>query len=63
NVIDNTDAIVVGAWYELPIASYNLDEGVYPNVNCDGIVNIQDLAMVTSNNGLTSEGTYAGWAP
>ena len=33
------------------------------NVNFDGIVNIQDLALVGGNYGLTSAGTYGSWLP
>jgi len=33
------------------------------NVNFDGIVNIQDLALVGGNFTLNAANAYAGWAP
>lgn len=63
NVIDISDASVVGAMYGL--TPEDLDEGAVldGDVNFDGVVNIQDLAIVAGNYSLTSEAAYAGWAP
>jgi hypothetical protein len=63
NVIDISDASVVGTWYELSLDTFGDDEGYHPDVNFDGIVNILDLAMVAGNFDLTSEVAYDGWVP
>lgn len=63
NQIDISDASVVGAWYELPLDTFGEDQGYHPDVNFDGIVNIQDLALVAGNFDITSESAYAGWTP
>ena len=63
NKIDIADASVVGAWYELDLASFGPDMGYHPDVNFDGIVNIQDLSLVAGNFDLTSAEVYVGWQP
>jgi len=56
NVIDVNDASKVGADWG---SKLNPDG----NVNFDSIVNIQDLALVGGNYGLTSANAYADWTP
>jgi len=63
NVIDVSDASVVGAWYGAALEELDPSLGFNPDVNFDGIVNIQDLTLVASNYGLTSESAYADWLP
>ena len=63
NVIDISDASVVGAMYELTLADLLEGEALAGDVNFDGLVNIQDLAMVAGNFDLTSEDAYAAWTP
>jgi hypothetical protein len=63
NVIDISDASVVGAMYGLAPADLGEGAALDGDVNFDGLVNIQDLAIVAGNYGLTSEAAYAGWAP
>lgn len=55
NVIDISDAGIVGAQYGTGTIADNGD------VNFDDRVNIQDLALVGGNYDLTSEDAYAGW--
>ncbi|MCB2213860.1 right-handed parallel beta-helix repeat-containing protein [bacterium] len=56
NVIDIGDAGIVAGEYQQPL----FDNG---DVNFDGRVNIQDLALVGGNYNLTSADAYAGWVP
>jgi hypothetical protein len=57
NRIDIFDASAVGTAYN--------DLAMFPDadVNFDGKVNIQDLALVGGNFGLTAEAAYFGWLP
>ncbi len=61
NTIDLDDASIVGANYGKlpsdPLYNENAD------VNFDGKVSIQDLALVGGNYDLTSEVAYAAWSP
>jgi len=63
NKIDIADASVVGAWYNLDLSSFGPDLDYHPDVNFDGIVNIQDLSVVAGNFDLTSAEVYADWQP
>jgi hypothetical protein len=56
NIIDVGDAGIVAGQYQQP----TFDDG---DVNFDGRVNIQDLALVGGNYHLTSAGVYADWEP
>lgn len=49
------------AWYEISLDGFGPDEGYHPDVNFDGMVNIQDLAVVAGNYDLDSETAYADW--
>jgi len=40
-----------------------LGSGLDADVNFDGLVNVQDLALAGGNYGLTSADAYSGWAP
>jgi len=63
NKIDIADVSVVGAWYHLDLASFGPDLGFHPDVNFDGVVNIQDLSVVAGNFDLTSAEVYVDWQP
>lgn len=56
NQIQVTDASLVGESWGSTIDSA-------ANINYDGIVNIQDLALVGGNYGLISATAYSGWIP
>ena len=63
NVIDVSDASVVGAWYKRSLDEFDDSQPYHPDVNFDGVVNIQDLALVAGNFDLTSESAYEAWQP
>jgi len=56
NIIDILDAGQIGGEYASPTPGNG-------DVNFDGIVNIQDLALVGSNWHVTSASAYGTWAP
>ncbi|NLF35527.1 MAG: hypothetical protein GX585_06135, partial [Clostridiales bacterium] len=56
NEIGVNDASLVGA-------AWGSTEDPEANINYDGIVNIQDLALVGGNFGLTSATAYNSWSP
>lgn len=56
NIIDTSDASLVGAQYGGPGSGDSL--GNHGDCNFDGIVNIQDLALVGGNWNLTSAAAY-----
>ncbi|HQA29770.1 MAG TPA: hypothetical protein PLA02_11215, partial [Brevefilum fermentans] len=60
--IDIGDAGLVGGAYGQP-GSTTPTGANHPDVNFDGKVNIQDLALVGGNFGLTSAGAYEEWMP
>jgi hypothetical protein len=57
NSIDILDAVLVGTTFGASGSSYDGD------VNFDGKVSIQDLALVGGNYGLTSAVAYGAWVP
>jgi len=57
DIIDISDASIVGGAYGTG------DITSAGDVNFDGRVNIQDLALVGGNYGVTSADAYGGWAP
>ena len=59
NIINGSDASLVGSQYG-SAGSYTTI-GNHGDCNFDGIVNIQDLALVGGNWYLTSAAAYAGW--
>ena len=61
NIIDTSDASLVGAQYGGPGSGDSL--GNHGDCNFDGIVNIQDLALVGGNWNLTSAVAYTAWLP
>lgn len=63
NVIDVSDASVVGAWYGKTLEDLVEGQTLDADVNFDGVVNIQDLAIVAGNYDLTSEIAYGAWLP
>jgi hypothetical protein len=63
NVIDISDASVVGAWYEKTLDDLEPEQTLDADINFDGVVNIADLAQVAGNFGLSSESAYQGWLP
>jgi hypothetical protein len=63
NVIDAGDASLVGASYGLRVEDLAPGETLDGDVNFDGVVNLQDLALVAGNYGLTSAAVYEGWQP
>ena len=61
NLIDTGDASIVGTQYGG--AGSDAGFGNHGDCNFDGIVNIQDLALVGGNFTLNAANAYAGWAP
>ncbi len=63
NVIDISDAGVVGGQWGMTQADLEEGETLNGDVNFDNIVNIRDLALVAGNYDLSSEAVYADWTP
>ncbi len=61
NVINLSDASVVGAFWGLKLEDMEEGQELLGDVNFDGEVNIQDLSLVGGNYRLTSEEAYAEW--
>ena len=63
NVIDVSDVSVVGAWYGKTLADLGPGQELLGDLNFDGVVNIQDVALVSGNYGLSSQEAYGNWSP
>lgn len=63
NVIDESDASLVGASFGRTTADLAPGESLDADVNFDGVVNLRDLALVAGNYDLTAAAAYADWIP
>jgi hypothetical protein len=63
NVIDGSDLDLVDLWFDLTTADLAPGETLDGDVNFDGLVNVQDLAIVAARYGLTSADVYVDWVP
>ena len=63
NIIDVSDASLVGVWYTKTEADLGPGETLDADVNFDGKVDLRDLALVGGNYGLSSQEAYADWLP
>ncbi len=61
NVINISDASLVGTYYGLTLAELEEGELLAGDANFDGVVDIADLALVGGNYMLTSADAYADW--
>jgi hypothetical protein len=63
NVIDELDVALVRAEYLKTINDLGEGESLDGDVNYDGVVDLQDLALVGGNYGLSSADAYDDWVP
>jgi len=63
NVIDLNDLNLVDDWFDSTSEDLDPGEELDADVNFDGLVNVQDLAIVAGRFGLTSMDVYADWIP
>lgn len=63
DVIDASDASLVGAWFGKTTADLAQGESLDADVNFDGVVNVRDLALVAGNYDLTAATAYGDWIP
>jgi len=63
NVINGSDLDLVDLWFDFTLMDLAPGETLDGDVNFDGLVNVQDLAIVAGRYGLTSAEVYADWVP
>jgi hypothetical protein len=63
NVIDDYDLDLVDLWFDLTFADLEPGETLDGDVNFDGLVNVQDLAIVAGRYGLSAVDVYKDWVP